>query len=75
MGKFKRSTARTAALLSVLAVSLATGCSPEPVVVETICEPNSVEFGYEKTIFDDGTSEYVRDDSGNKVNCWHTHEG
>ena len=74
MGKFKKSTARTAVLLSVLAVSLATGCSSEPVVVDTICEPYDSEFGYEKTIFDDGTSEYVLDEFGNKVDCWHTDE-
>ncbi|MEK9884885.1 MAG: hypothetical protein VW442_09455 [Acidimicrobiaceae bacterium] len=74
MGKFKKSTARTAVLLSVLAVSLATGCSSEPVVVDTICEPYDSEFGYKKTIFDDGTSEYVLDEFGNKVDCWHTDE-
>ena len=67
-------TSLTVALLSVMAAGLATGCSSEREVVETICEPFDSEFGYKMTIFDDGTSEYVLDEFGNKVDCWHTDE-
>ena len=67
-------TSLTVALLSVIAAGLATGCSSEPEVVETVCEKVSTERGQMKTIYNDGTSEYVLDESGNIVNCWLEHE-
>ena len=61
-------------ITALLSAGLLTGCSSEPEVVETICEKVSTERGQMKTIYDDGTSEYVLDESGNIVNCWWDHE-
>ena len=63
------------ALCLVISAGVLSGCSSsEPEVVETICEEVSTEIGQMKTIYDDGTSEYVRDEAGNIVNCWLEHE-
>ena len=71
-------TSLTAALLSVMAAGLATGCStPAPKVVETFCqyarlgEPGEGGRGtWRFLLFDDGSIEVLRDPSdGDPVPC------
>ena len=71
-------TSLTVALLSVMAVGLATGCSSGRKVVETFCQTSKVVYDpagminydeYRFLLFDDGSIEVLRDENGEAVSC------
>ena len=51
-------TSLTAALLSVMAAGLATGCSTAPKLIEVICTDT---LGWAVLVYDDGSWEYLND--------------
>ena len=71
-------TSLTAALLSVMAASLATGCSTSPKVVDSFCQKAQVVVDsagsmdiadWRFLVFDDGSVEILRDADGELVSC------
>lgn len=53
----------------------------EPKVVDTMCQVSSIQtiepsleitttrFGYQRLVYDDGTSEYLLDENGDRIRC------